>query len=90
VINRTVYAVKIAVSVGYFLCIMCLVPGVAGYEGIAVLYWRCMDEMYTLGFWPLSAFFERAGYLMDFTVLLLLQVFRLCCKKAPGNARDAI
>jgi len=49
-----------------------------------------MDEMYTPGVWPLSAFFERAGYLMDFTVLLLLQVFRLCCKKAPGNARDAI
>jgi len=31
---------------------MCLVLGVEGYEGIAVLYWRCMDEMYTLGVWP--------------------------------------
>jgi len=50
--NRTVYAVRIAVSVGYFLCMMCLVLGVEGYEGIAVLYWRCMDEMYTLGVWP--------------------------------------
>ena len=50
--NRTVYAVKIAVNAGYFLCIMCLVLGVDGYGGIAVLRWWCMDEMYTLGVWP--------------------------------------
>jgi len=36
-INSCANAGKIAVSAGYFLCMMCLVLGVDGYGGIAVL-----------------------------------------------------